>query len=507
MIKIFSMMSPSPGQKLLVINQYYAPDVASTGQLAAEICSSLARQGFEVHVVTGQPSYTVSSPKAPRFEVLDGVHVHRVPMGRFRGRERMMVRFGGYLRFMWGAWRMAREIVKTERPDSVFTFHNPPFIGLIGAYLARHYQLRYTYALYDIHPDILIATRWTFLPRPLVWLWERLNHWVFSEADAVIVLGEGMKRTLVEGKGVPSEKVHVIPTWGRPELEPAPRNQPIRDELGIVDEELLLLYSGNMGLMHPLDPILDAAAELQGFPVRFLFVGDGTKRQHLVRRVENEKLNSVTFLPFQPEDRFIQLVAASDACLVALEPGLEELAVPSRAYTFLSAGRPLLTIMAPDADIARLVTEECCGWNVTDGPELAGLIRSLLEDPGELVRRGQQARAVYEARFQRAKIIQEYVDVLSREKPKTDGAQRAQRNGHRALSSAPGGGPCSATSKRPRRPTCGSLSGVRWSSKVSRLRANWHWPSLIRSNLHPCSFLSCRLCPKKAMGAQWSECS
>lgn len=406
------MMSPSSGQKLLVINQYYAPDIASTGQLAAEICSSLARQGFEVHVVTGQPSYTASAQKAPRFEVLDGVHVHRVPMGRFRGRERMMVRFGGYIRFMWGAWRMAREVVKTEHPDSVLTFHNPPLIGLIGAYLTRHYQLRYTYALYDIHPDILIATRWTFLPRLLVWLWEKLNHWVFSEADAVIILGEGMKRTLVEGKDVPSEKVHVIPTWGRPELELAPRNQSIRDELGIVDEELLLLYSGNMGLMHPLDPILDAAAELQGLPVRFLFVGDGTKRQHLVRRVEKEKLDSVTFLPFQPEDRFIQLVAASDACLVALEPGLERFAVPSRAYTFLSAGRPLLTIMAPDADIARLVTNARCGWNVTNGEKLADLIRWLLDNPQELVQGGQRGRKVYEEQFRRENVIEEYARVL-----------------------------------------------------------------------------------------------
>lgn len=405
-------MNPSSGEKLLVVNQYYAPDVASTGQLAAEICSSLAQSGLEVYVVTGQPSYTSSAPEAPPLEVLDGVHVHRVSLGRARGRERITSRLAGYIRFLWGAWRLARTLVKIEQPAIVLTFHNPPFVGVIGAYLASRYKLRYVYVLHDIHPDILITTHWSFLPRPVVWLWERLNHWIFSEADSVIVLGEGMKRTLTDGKGVPPEKVYVIPTWGRPELEPTPRDPSIREELGIGDEELLLLYSGNMGIMHPLDPILDAAALLQGLPVRFLFVGDGAKRQHLVRRVEKEKLSQVGFLPFQPEDRFIQLLAASDACFVALEPGLERLAVPSRAYTFLSAGRPLITLMAPHADIARLVTEAKCGWNVATGLELADLVRQLFDNPQELVRRGQQGREVYEERFRRERVIEEYAKVL-----------------------------------------------------------------------------------------------
>lgn len=404
-------MNPSAARKLLVINQYYVPDVASTGQLAAEICSSLVKRGFEVHVVTGQPSYTASSPDAPAFEVLDGVHVHRVSLGRARGRERMRTRLIGYTRFLLGAWRVARSLARRQHFDVVLTFHNPPFVGAIGAYLAGKYKLRYVYALYDIHPDVLLATGWR-LPRPVLLLWEVLNRWIFQRAHAVVVLGEGMKQVLVEGKGIPAEKVHVIPPWARPELLPGPHDQPIRRELGISEDELLLLYSGNMGIMHPLDPILDAAASLRGLPVRFVFVGDGARRRQLVERVEREKLEQVTFLPFQPEDRFRQLVAASDACFVVLQPGLERLAVPSRAFTFLSAGRALITIMSPEAEIARLITEAGCGWNVTNGQELADLIRGLLEERQELIRRGQRARDVYEERFLRDRAIEAYARIL-----------------------------------------------------------------------------------------------
>ncbi len=362
-------------------------------------------------MVTGQPSYTRSVPEAPAFEVRDGVHVHRVPLGWAKGRERMTTRVAGYLRFLWGAWRVARKLVESERPKCVMTFHNPPVVGLIGAHLAVRYKLRFIYAVYDIHPDVLLATGWK-LPRPLIWVWEAVNRQVFRNADAVIVLGEGMRQTLVEGKGVPIDKIKVIPPWGRPELTPMPRDSSIRQEMGIGEQDLLLLYAGNMGIMHPLDPLVDAAAALQGLPVRFLFVGNGVKRPHLVARVEKEGIGQVVFLPFQPEDRFVRLVAAADACFVVLEPGMERLAVPSRAFTFLSAGKPLITLMAPEAEIARLLVEAECGWNVTDGVALARLLRWLVQNPDELVRRALNARRVYEERFRRENAIRAYAELL-----------------------------------------------------------------------------------------------
>lgn len=405
-------MTVRPLRKLLVINQYYAPDVASTGRLAEELCRGMVSRGMEVHVVTAQPSYTAESQEAPAVEMLDGVRVHRISIGSTRGRERISIRLIGYLRFLWGAWRMARAIVISEHPDAVLTFHNPPAVGLIGAALAKRYNLRYTYVPYDIHPDILVATSWVRLPRPILWLWGIMNRRILRAAHAVIVLGEGMKRTLVEGKGAVADRVHVIPLWGSPELTPAPQDRALREELGIGDNELLLLYSGNMGIMHTLDPILDAAAELKDEPVRFLFVGGGTKREHLMQRVVSEKLERVTFLPFQSQERFVRLVNASDACLVALQPGMERLAVPCRSFTMLSAGRPLITLMAPEADVAKIVTQTGCGWNVTTSRQLVQLIRRLRHGRQELARRGRLGRQVYENRFSRETIIERYARVI-----------------------------------------------------------------------------------------------
>jgi glycosyltransferase involved in cell wall biosynthesis len=236
-----------------------------------------------------------------------------------------------------------------------------------------------------------------------------------------------MKRTLVEGKGVPAGKVHVIPLWARPELTPIPGSQTIRHELGVGDGELLLLYAGNMGMSHPLDPILEAATRLRDQLVHFLFIGDGVRRPPMVERVAAENLSRVAFLPFQPEARFAQIVSAADACFVVLKPGLEGLSIPSRSYTFLSAGRPLITIMSPQADVARLAIETGCGWNITSSDELTDLIRGLVADRADLERRGRAARDVYRDRFRRDLAIQEYASLLRGAAGADDCRKRAQR--------------------------------------------------------------------------------
>ena len=131
-----------------------------------------------------------------------------------------------------------------------------------------------------------------------------------------------------------------------------------------------------------------------------------------LKRAKEENIQQVTVLPYQPWDEFVQILACSHACFVLLAFGLESLAVPSRAYTFLSAGKPLITMMAPEADIARLVEETGCGWNVMSGEDLAKLIRRLVDNPGEFAERGEIAKEVYEERFRKEHILQKYAEIF-----------------------------------------------------------------------------------------------
>ena len=398
--------------KLLVVNQFYAPDYAATGQVAAELCAGLASKGLRIRVVAGEPSYTEAAPAAPAREELDGVEVHRVDMGGARGRERLSVRLRGFFLFFIRGWRLARSLSKAERPDAVVTFGNPPIIGVAAALVARRSNARFVYVLHDIHPDILRASGFEMLPRPALWAFDLVHRWVLRRADAIVVLGHGMKRTLVEEKGVDADRVRVIPLWARPELETLPGADDVRRELDLDDNALLVSYAGNMGVMHPLDAVLDAAKRCRGLPVHFLLVGDGARRAGLAARVRDEGIAQVSFLPFQSEARFAEIMAATDLSLVVLKPGLEGLAVPSKAYTAMGAGKPIVAIMHPEADVARLAVEHDCGWNVESADDLADLLRGLLDARDELARRGANGRRAYERHYTRARAVQEYLNVL-----------------------------------------------------------------------------------------------
>src|SRR5438477_2438148 len=108
---------------VLVLNQYYPPDVAATGRIVATICQALAEAGAEVVAIVGQPSYVADATDAPDHETSANLTIQRVPMSGLRGRRKFAVRFFGYLRFLYGAWRKA---VRSEPPNLVVTFHNPP---------------------------------------------------------------------------------------------------------------------------------------------------------------------------------------------------------------------------------------------------------------------------------------------------------------------------------------------------------------------------------------------
>ena len=401
-----------PARNLLVVNQFYAPDYAATGQVAAELCAGLAAKGLRIRVVAGEPSYTEAAPAAPAYEKLDGVEVHRVAMGGARGRERLSVRLRGFLTFFFKGWRLARSLSKAERPDTVVTFGNPPIIGFAAALVARRSGIRFVYVLHDIHPDILRASGSRMLPRPALWAFDIVHRWALKRADAIVVLGHGMKRTLVEKKGVEATRVHVIPLWARPELDALPDGGALRKELNVADDALLVSYAGNMGVMHPLDAVLDAAKRCSGLPVHFLLVGDGARRAGLEARVRDEGIAQVSFLPFQSEARFVEIMAATDLSLVVLQPGLEGLAVPSKAYTAMGAGKPIAAIMHPDADVAKLAVEHDWGWNVESADDLADLLRGLLDARDELARRGANGRRAYEQHYTRARAVEEYLRVL-----------------------------------------------------------------------------------------------
>ena len=401
--------------RVLVLNQYYPPDVAATGTIVATICEALAETGADVLAIVGQPSYVDEAADAPGHEVFGRLTIRRVPMGGLRGRRRFTTRFVGYLRFLYGAWR---ESTRVQRPDIVVTFHNPPLLATLGSLLARRFGVPFVYIVQDIHPDILVRTGWAGLPQWLIWTWRRLNRAAFARARLVITLTDAMRDHLTAAYGVAAASIAVIPIWGQPDLGHIRPGAGAKDEarrtlrLPVQPGDLVIVHAGNMGVMHPVETLVSAAALVRDLPVHFFLAGDGVRRKRIEDLVRELDLRKVHLLPYQSARDFELLVEAADVCAVILQVGLEALCLPSRAMTFMSAGRPILAIMHENAPISRDLARVGAGWSSATADGVAEILRMLVDSQHRLAAAGESAKSLHADSYQLRSLVRRYTESI-----------------------------------------------------------------------------------------------
>jgi len=402
--------------KVLIVNQYFYPDVSAVAQLAADLAEDLVGRGHEVTAIASRGAY-MATTRLPREGTWNGVQILRVSATNF-GRGRILGRIADYLTFYVSALWLC---VRLPRHDVLLATSAPPFIASLGILLQRFKGVRFVYWLQDLYPDLAIEFGLLRKHSILAWLLERLARRILKSADQVIVLGQAMKQRIVQ-KGAAEGDVHVVPNWAdgsgiRP-VEVA-RNE-FRSLHGLAGRRVVL-YSGNMGRAHDLMTLLDAARHFDREPdVSFVFVGHGAKQ----REVEEAAaaLPSIRLLPYQPRERLSESLSAGDVHVVTMAPWALGLLEPSKLYGILAAGRPVLYIGPPDSEVAETILKERVGEVVANGEsgEAANALRRLLES-SEAV--GRRARQVFDARYDRSHRTGQIEQVLI--------AAAASRCGHK----------------------------------------------------------------------------
>jgi len=301
--------------------------------------------------------------------------------------------------------------LRVKRPDIVIAETDPPLLGALGAMLKRRWNCRLVYNVRDLYPDIAIANG-ALKNRVLLGLLERANRISYRDADCVIVLGEDMRQRLL-AKGVPPEKIALVPDWVDCRKIRPIQSSPFRSQLG---ESFVVMYSGNLGLSQQLETVLDAAAHLRDDSrIKFLLVGDGARKAWLVERARKLGLTNIEFLPYRPKEELAESLSAADLHLVPLLPGAAGCIVPSKIYGILAAGRPFVAIMEESAEIARLARQNSIGFVVNPG-DAEGLSRVIRESAGkraELLAMGARARRLAEECFDRQVATRRFADVLN----------------------------------------------------------------------------------------------
>jgi glycosyltransferase involved in cell wall biosynthesis len=403
--------------RYLFVNQYYSPDFAATAQQMSDLCELLAAEGHDVHVLASKAVYDGRALRLPDYEVLNGVHVHRVGLV-MNGRERLRHRFVGYLSFF--AQAFLRATVALPKPDVVVVLTTPPLIGLLGTWLRLVRGVRFVYWVMDVYPDIAlqagVLSRWGALRA----CWSLLGRLTYRSAHRIVTLGHDMRRVITSK--LPAQdagKVEVIQSWpGEAHIHPiAPEENQFRRQLLGDREVCLVMYSGNMGTCHSFKPVISGIQAMAGrLDLLFAFIGGGKQAANLKECLESQREN-VVFLPYQDRGALSESLSAPDVHLVTLQPRYDGLLVPSKIYGILAAGRPVLFVGSRNNEVARIIQEAGCGVIVADDDAegFKSAVEWLARNPDEVAAMGQRGRAYFEEQLRPELLLGQFSKLLDEE--------------------------------------------------------------------------------------------
>ena len=323
---------PAGRTRVLFLNRSFWPDREATGQFLTELCDDLSSD-HEVTIVAG-PCCQDKDKNSAGFRLWSRERRGKVTIIRTWGTRFSKSNLAGRLVNL-GTYYLLAAIVafRLPRPDVIVAETDPPLLGALAAALKRRWRCRLIYNVRDLYPDIAEVTGGVRSPF-LLDLLRRGNDYAYRRADLIVTLGHDMARRIVD-KGVPTDKVVVVPDWvdcGR--IRPLDSN-PFRRSFG---DKFVVMYSGNLGLSQQLEAVLEAADRLRDDNrILFALIGEGARKKWLEERARAMGLTNVTFLPYQPLENLGASLSAADLHLIPLAPGAAGCLVPSKIYGILAA--------------------------------------------------------------------------------------------------------------------------------------------------------------------------
>jgi colanic acid biosynthesis glycosyl transferase WcaI len=394
---------------ILLFNEYYPPDTSATAKVAAQVAEALA-QRHRVTVVAGRPSYDPDEFYQFAFlrrDTRNGVTVERVGSTDYP-RHRMRRRVSNYLTYL--ALAVPRAIAL--RPDIVLSMTDPPVAGIAAAFVARRVGCPFIYNVQDLYPDMAVGGD---IVRTGFWVrrWENMHRRALKQAARVIVIGDDMRARIL-AKGISPEKVAVVRNGTTlpltvPETDDAAAQNVIREiRCGF---PFVVVHAGNLGFYGAWGTLLKAADILGNENTAIVFIGDGASRATLQASASNSP--NVRFLPFRPVEQVPQVMAAGDVHIVTIRRGLEGVVVPSKLYSILAAGRPVLAVAPASSDAASVVVAAGCGLaaDPDDPAAVASAIRELRADPARLAEMGRRAREASK-KYARVTQLERFVAII-----------------------------------------------------------------------------------------------
>lgn len=399
--------------KLFIPLSYYSPEQCAGLYIVEDVVKQGARNGVKTMIFVPTPTRNV--PK-DSYWVKDEtredgmIHIHRFSM--YSEGKNPLLRA---LRYCFCEVAYLHTML-WKKYDVAFVDSTPPIQGLKLPIVKLFRRKPMIYNLQDIFPDSLAGAGLAKKGGILWKIGRVVENITYRNADRIIVISDDFKKNIMS-KGVPEEKIVVVYNWvdEKKVVPVAKEDNQLYDELGIDNEKFTVVYAGNFGHAQNINVILNAAERLKDVDdIQFLMFGSGGLVDDYKMMAQDKGLKNMYFFPLQPTEMVSQVYSLGDLGVVACKKGLGKGAFPSKTWSIMATGTPVIANYDEDTDLERLVKNYSLGVFSTadDSEQMAECIMEMFKNRELCAEYGHNARQFILDNVSKGTSTQKYVDVI-----------------------------------------------------------------------------------------------
>jgi len=396
-----------------VVSQMFYPDIASTAKVLSDLFFHIDKS-YKINVLCQNRSYVLPEVSYDNETHLKNLFIKRIKVKKIN-KNNIIQRAFNFIEL----YPKFKKELKKSKDDVFFCVSNPPFLPYLTIKHAKKINKKSVFLLHDLHPDALIKLgklKKTNLISKLIYY---MNSYAFKNSDKIVVLGRDVKNYLLENYGVSEEKIEIITNWGKNNTL-LPENNDFRKTHNLLNK-FVIMYTGNLGEFAEFDTLLNTAKIMNNDDdIKFVIIGDGRKKRDIEKTINEMQLNNVILLGYQPEDEYYTILNSADALFVSLRKELRGISVPSKTYTYLSVGKPIIAVVPKESEIELSIKEDKYGiYNEYDSYKLKEQITELYKNKDKYKELCENAKTAFSKKYDLKLIVKKYEKLFKElEEPK-----------------------------------------------------------------------------------------
>lgn len=406
-------------KKILIHTLIFSPDGVSTAYLYNDIALAFQKNGWDVVVLSTTPHFNVVEEQLAEQPMkwgvwglykkssFKGISVYHVPQKKFKS---TLLRLVGFVYWHIVSFLMA---LFMKNIDVILSPSPPLTIGRLNNWLGKLKGCNVVYNVQEIYPDILNKPETSLVHRYL----RCMERKVYNQSDAVTTIDQIFYNTIVD-RFEDRSKLHIIPNFVDTDLYKSGVSTAELDvSLFPENDNIKLLYAGNIGWAQDWKPLVKLAEKTRNLPVEYFLIGMGKMRSWVEEQKQTLGLDKLHILDYQPRHLMPAILAYSDLQYIFMTPESEGMGFPSKVYTIMACGRPLLVCSGENTPIVNFLKPIGCAKLITDHDLdrktdemtqwLAGMTREKLREMGA------KGEAIVKAEYAKEIVTNKYVGLVN----------------------------------------------------------------------------------------------